>query len=96
MAFLKDRYCAKCGSTMVTWRFKEPHCFCCGSNLPFSSPDYVPPSAPTTNRVLLQEGVHEVGYEESLRKEGMSSVISFDPVLELAHRLLRRKRGRKK
>lgn len=87
MAFLKDRYCAKCGSTMVTWRFKEPHCFCCGSNLPFSSPDFVPPEPPTTNRILLNEEVLDLSYEECLQKEGMTSIISFDPILDLAHKI---------
>lgn len=81
---------------MVAWRFKEPHCFCCGSNLPFSSPDYVHPEPPTTNRLLLQEDVPDLSYEECLHKEGMSSIISFDPILDLAHRIFKKKQRAKK
>lgn len=90
MAFLKDRWCAKCGSTMVTWRYREPHCFCCGSNLPFSDPDYVPNDTVASERVLHQEGVENLEYEDCLNQEGMSSVIMFDPVIDLARSLLKR------
>jgi hypothetical protein len=36
--WLKGHRCAACGSTLVTWRYKEPHCYNCGSNLPYSDP----------------------------------------------------------
>lgn len=36
ITWLKGRFCINCGSSMVAWRFREPHCFNCGSNVPFS------------------------------------------------------------
>lgn len=80
---------------MVTWRYREPHCFCCGSNLPFSDPDHVPSTSSSTDRVLIQEAVPPLEYEECLHKEGMSSIISFDPILDLAHKIFKKRRKRK-
>lgn len=94
MAFLKDRWCAKCGSTMVAWRYREPHCFCCGSNLPFSDPDHVPSNTSAEERVLEQEKIEHLEYEDCLKQEGMASIVSFDPIIEIARSLLKKRRSK--
>jgi threonine dehydrogenase-like Zn-dependent dehydrogenase len=33
--WLKGRVCLNCGSELICWRYAEPHCYCCGKNVPY-------------------------------------------------------------
>ena len=35
--WLRDRYCYECGSGLVVWIYRQPHCFNCGANYPYRS-----------------------------------------------------------
>ena len=33
--WLRGRYCLECGSGLVCWVYRQPHCFSCGANYPY-------------------------------------------------------------
>jgi len=85
--WLKGRYCANCGSGMIVWRYEEPHCFCCGANLPFTEID---DREITSSRILLSEEIEDPDYESSMDEN--SSVVFDDIMLWLARALTKRKK----
>ena len=79
--WLKDRFCANCGSGMVSWRYEEPHCFRCGCNLPFSEISLCESS--TESDMLVQDRPNPRSLEDSLC-ENKSVGVRFDPVMVVA------------
>lgn len=37
--WLRDRYCYECGSGLIVWMYRQPHCFNCGANYPYKGMD---------------------------------------------------------
>lgn len=72
---------------MIKWQYEEPHCFCCGANLPFTEIDSREIS---TSRILQSEQIEDPDYEDSMDEN--SSVVFEDIMLWLARALTKRKK----
>jgi len=74
---------------MVTWRFLEPHCFGCGSNVPFS--EVVEERDFKIDGVFESEGVKRGEIEDEFRDSSGVWEILDDKMVELARILSKRR-----
>jgi hypothetical protein len=72
---------------MIMWKYEEPHCYCCGANLPFSEIDNREISS---GRILESEGIDTADFEDSMIQDNNSSIVFDDILLWLARALMRR------
>jgi hypothetical protein len=76
LMWLKDRVCLNCGSSLVQWRHKEPHCFNCGANVPFEELEIVE----------IGVNLRLVDFHEGSEEEDWL-ILNHDPYLMLARAL---------
>lgn len=99
MGWIKGRICANCGSSMVTWRFKEPHCWNCGCNVPFSTIDHR--DNMSASAVIEEASKDLKPTKEAMERDYMETLhnLTEDKEISLAHLVIRfglQKRKKKK